>query len=77
MHKKRLSYPLFAALMVIALLAAACAPAATPAPATALPPSGTGASAAQVDDSRRIELWHALAAALLLLLLAEGLLVQR
>ena len=49
----------------------------TPAPATALPPSGTGTSAAQVDDSRRIELWHALTAALLLLLLAEGLLVQR
>jgi hypothetical protein len=49
----------------------------TRAPATALPRSGTGSSAAQVDDSRRIELWHALAAALLLLLLAEGLLVQR
>jgi hypothetical protein len=48
----------------------------TPAPPTALPPSGSGTSP-EVDDSRRIELWHALAAALLLLLLAEGLLVQR
>jgi hypothetical protein len=42
-----------------------------------LPPSGTGAAGASVDNARRIELWHALAAALLLLLLAEGLLVQR
>jgi hypothetical protein len=50
----------------------------TPAPATALPVSGTGAGTAPPDDdSRRVELWHALAAVLLLLLLAEGLLVQR
>jgi Aerotolerance regulator N-terminal len=49
----------------------------SPAPETALPPSGTGGSSTPVDDSRRIELWHALAAALLLLLLVEGLLVQR
>ena len=49
----------------------------TPAPASALPASGTGAAAASGDDSRRVELWHALAAAVLLLLLAEGLLVQR
>ena len=49
----------------------------TPAPATALPPSGTGSAGTPADDSRRIELWHALAAAVLLLLLAEGLLVQR
>jgi hypothetical protein len=49
----------------------------TPAPASALPVSGTGAGDAPADDSRRIELWHGLAAALLLLLLAEGLLVQR
>ena len=42
-----------------------------------LPPSGTGNGDAPADDSRRIELWHALAAAVLLLLLAEGLLVQR
>ena len=49
----------------------------TEAPVSALPPSGTGGGDSPVDDSRRIELWHALAAALLLLLLAEGLLVQR
>ena len=49
----------------------------TPAPASALPVSGTGAAGAAGDDSRRVELWHALAAAVLLLLLAEGLLVQR
>jgi hypothetical protein len=48
----------------------------TQAPASALPVSGTGA-AASGDDSRRVELWHALAAAVLLLLLGEGLLVQR
>ncbi|MDQ3334111.1 MAG: BatA domain-containing protein [Myxococcota bacterium] len=49
----------------------------TAAPPNALPESGTGGGGAPSDDSRRIELWHALAAALLLLLLAEGLLVQR
>jgi hypothetical protein len=49
----------------------------TPAPPTALPPSGTGSAGTPADASRRIELWHALAAAVLLLLLAEGLLVQR
>jgi hypothetical protein len=49
----------------------------TPAPPSALPVSGTGGGSAPADDSRRVELWHALAAALLLLLLAEGLLVQR
>ncbi len=48
-----------------------------PAPPSALPPSGTSGGSTPVDDSRRVELWHALAAALLLLLLAEGLLVQR
>ena len=48
-----------------------------PAPPSALPASGTGAGDAPVDTSRRVELWHALAAVLLLLLLAEGLLVQR
>ncbi len=48
-----------------------------PAPASALPASGTGANGEPADESRRIELWHALAAALLLLLLAEGVLVQR
>ncbi|MBL0213439.1 MAG: hypothetical protein IPQ07_06130 [Myxococcales bacterium] len=45
--------------------------------AAELPPSGAGNSPAPADHTRRIELWHALAAALLLLLLAEGLLVQR
>jgi hypothetical protein len=49
----------------------------TPAPPAMLPPSGSGTGNAPEDDSRRIELWHALAAAVLLLLLAEGLLVQR
>ncbi len=49
----------------------------TLAAATDLPPSGTGKAGAPADESRRVELWHALAAALLLLLLAEGLLVQR
>ena len=49
----------------------------TPAPPSALPASGTGAGAAPVDTRRRIELWHALAALVLLLLLAEGVLVQR
>jgi hypothetical protein len=49
----------------------------TPAPATALPPSGTTNPENPADDSRRVELWHALAAALLLLLIAEGLLVSR
>ena len=42
-----------------------------------LPPSGTGKDSAPVDNSRRVELWHALAAALLLLLLLESILVQR
>ncbi len=49
----------------------------TPAPAASLPTSGTGSTSAPVDHSRRVELWHALAAAVLLLLLAEGILVQR
>ncbi|HLL21611.1 MAG TPA: hypothetical protein VK427_05745, partial [Kofleriaceae bacterium] len=49
----------------------------TEAPPTALPPSGTGGGGTPASDTRRIELWHALAAALLLLLLIEGILVQR
>jgi hypothetical protein len=49
----------------------------TPAPASALPPSGSTSPDNPEDDSRRVELWHALAAALLLLLIAEGLLVAR
>lgn len=44
----------------------------------ALPVSGTAAAAAGAHTSRRrVELWHALAAALLVLLLVESLLVQR
>jgi hypothetical protein len=49
----------------------------TPATAEQLPASGTGAGGSPADAERRIELWHALAAALLLLLLVEGFLVQR
>jgi hypothetical protein len=49
----------------------------TPVDATALPTSGTGSAVAPTDNTRRVELWHALAAALLLLLLAEAILVQR
>ncbi len=44
---------------------------------TALPTSGTGSGSTPADTERRVELWHALAAALLLLLLVEGILVQR
>ncbi len=49
----------------------------TEAPASALPASGTGGGAPPTDNRRRVELWHALAGLVLLLLLAEGLLVQR
>lgn len=49
----------------------------TPAPPSMLPVSGTRTGAAPDDHRRRVELWHALAAFVLLLLLAEGLLVQR
>ncbi len=49
----------------------------TPAPVEALPTSGTGGGSMPVDTQRRVELWHALAALVLLLLLAEGILVQR
>lgn len=44
---------------------------------TMLPASGTGTTGAPDDHRRRVELWHALAAIVLLLLLAEGFLVQR
>jgi hypothetical protein len=47
------------------------------APTSAIPESGTGGGSAPTDTKRRVELWHALAALLLLLLLTEGLLVQR
>jgi hypothetical protein len=49
----------------------------SPAPPEALPPSGTGEGGASRPSSRRVELWHAIAAALLILLLAESLLIQR
>jgi hypothetical protein len=49
----------------------------TAAAAAALPASGTGGATAPASSTRRVELWHALAAILLLLLLAEGILVQR
>ena len=49
----------------------------TAAPVASLPTSGTGGATAPSDNTRRVELWHALAAVVLLLLLAEGILVQR
>ncbi|MDB4953846.1 MAG: hypothetical protein JWO36_1415 [Myxococcales bacterium] len=50
----------------------------TQAPASALPASGSGSVTSPADNNqRRVELWHALAAIVLLLLLAEGVLVQR
>jgi hypothetical protein len=49
----------------------------TPAPPSMLPVSGSSSGSTPEDSTRRVELWHALAAAVLLLLLAEGLLVQR
>jgi hypothetical protein len=48
-----------------------------PAPPQLLPVSGTSGGTTPADSRRRVELWHALAAAVLLLLLAEGVLVQR
>jgi hypothetical protein len=49
----------------------------SPAPPAALPASGTGAGTTSRPSSRRVELWHAIAAALLGLLLIESLLIQR
>ncbi|MCA9676445.1 MAG: hypothetical protein KC464_15540, partial [Myxococcales bacterium] len=49
----------------------------TPADPTRLPPSGTGEGAGAEPGRRRVELWHAVAAGLLLLLLIESLLVVR
>lgn len=43
----------------------------------ALPVSGSSGANIPASSHRRVELWHALAAILLLLLLAEGVLVQR
>jgi len=49
----------------------------TKVPEALLPASGTESTATPTDNTRRIELWHALAALVLLLLLVEGILVQR
>ena len=49
----------------------------TPADPAKLPASGTGAAGPSGDGQRRVELWHAVAAGLLLLLLLESLLVLR
>ncbi len=49
----------------------------TPAPPTILPASGTGGGGEQAPTKERIELWHGVAAAILLLLLLEGVLLQR
>ncbi len=47
------------------------------APATALPAAGLGEGGVPRPTQRRVELWHALAAALLILLLIESVLIQR
>jgi hypothetical protein len=47
------------------------------APATSLPTSGVGQGGGPQSTHRRVELWHALAAALLVLLLVESILIQR
>jgi hypothetical protein len=49
----------------------------TPAPASMLPASGAGTGGEPDEESHRVELWHALAAILLVVLLVEGVLVQR
>jgi len=49
----------------------------TPADPAKLPPSGTGRGPADTPGQRRVELWHAVAAGLLLLLLLESLLTLR
>ncbi len=46
-------------------------------PATKLPPSGHGAGDEPAQSEHRVELWHAVAAGLLLLLLLESILLQR
>jgi hypothetical protein len=48
-----------------------------PAPASLLPVSGTAGGDGKAPARQRIELWHGMAAAVLLLLLIEGLLLQR
>jgi hypothetical protein len=49
----------------------------TPAPAAELPKAGTGVGGAAEQTAYRLELWHAIAAGLLLLLVIEALLAQR
>jgi hypothetical protein len=49
----------------------------SPAPPSMMPVSGKGTATSPADDQRRVELWHALAALVLILLVAEGILVQR
>jgi hypothetical protein len=48
-----------------------------PAPPSVLPVSGAAASAIGRPHTRRVELWHAIASALLVLLLIESILIQR
>ncbi|HTJ43142.1 MAG TPA: BatA domain-containing protein [Kofleriaceae bacterium] len=46
-------------------------------PATKLPPSGHGGGSEPAESEHRVELWHAVAAVLLLLLVIESILLQR
>jgi hypothetical protein len=48
-----------------------------PAPAAMLPASGSGGGDQKATSQERVELWHAVAAIILLLLLAEGLILQQ
>jgi hypothetical protein len=48
-----------------------------PAPPSVLPPSGAAGPTGSRAARRRVELWHAVAAALLVLLLLESLLIQQ
>jgi hypothetical protein len=49
----------------------------TAAPPSVIPGSGNGSDGVSRPSERRVELWHALAAALLVLLVIESLLIQR
>lgn len=49
----------------------------SPAPPSVLPPSGSVTGVLGRPHTRRVELWHGIAAALLVLLLLESLLIQR
>jgi hypothetical protein len=49
----------------------------TPASTAELPVAGSGAASAAAPTTYRLELWHAIAAVLLLLLVIEALLAQR